>query len=151
MKQNSYNLKAVNRDKPFLLAADIDGTLLGDETGEALLRELARTQREAFLLAYVSGRSRASILQLVEEGRLPGPDFICGHVGTDLFDRRDPENAIGRKFASLVPKGWNLDQIYSLGEGPGIQRQDFPDGQPTFQAGFFWDSDSDNLKAFYSG
>ena len=137
-------------DQPFLLAADIDGTLLGDEIGESLLRELALSDREGFLLAYISGRSRASIFKLVDEGRLPRPDFVCGCVGTDLTDLRDPANAIGKKFISSVAPGWDLAMVYSQGEGPGVQRQDFPDGQPPFHAGFFWDSEPASLEAFRS-
>lgn len=138
--------------KPFLLAADIDGTLLGDENGEACLRELAKAQRNAFILAYISGRSRTSLLRLIDEGRLPKPDYICGDVGTDLVDLGDPYNAIGKRFISQVGREWDLEAIYSIGEGPGISRQDFPesiDRPPPFHAGFHWNSDPEDLKAFY--
>jgi sucrose-6-phosphatase len=136
--------------QPFLLASDIDGTLLGDETGEAWLHDLATRFRRSFKLAYITGRHRASVLQLIDENRLPRPDYICSEVGTELLDLNDPHNQLGLQYAAQVAPEWDLEQIYTLGEGPGIRRQDFPDGQPRFQAGFFWDADPQTLSAFYA-
>ena len=141
--------RPISHPQPFLLASDIDGTLLGDETGEAWLRELAARFRSSFKLAYITGRHRPSVLQLIDEGRLPRPDFICSEVGTELLDLNDPHNELGLQYAAQVSPQWNLETIYSLGEGPGIHKQDFPEGQPRFQAGFFWDADPQTLSAFY--
>ncbi len=142
------SLRLTRPDEPFLLAADLDGTLLGDESGEAWLKTFAEQYAHQFHLAYVTGRYRWSVLRLVAEGRLPRPHFICSDVGTELFDCSDPRNALGEKFAAQVPPGWDLEALYASGEGPGIRRQDFPDGQPRFQAGFFWDGDPQTLAAF---
>ena len=133
---------------PFLLAADIDGTLLGDEAGEAALHALRRDRRADFLLAVISGRSRTSILELVRAGRLPAPDFIGSAVGTELLDYADPHNALGRKYAAQVSGEWDLNKIYALGEGAGIRRQTFAEGQPLYQAGFNWDGQPETLAAF---
>jgi HAD superfamily hydrolase (TIGR01484 family) len=134
--------------KPFLLAADIDGTLLGDDTGEALFRQFAAQQDGKFTLAYITGRYRWSVLALVEQGRLPRPRFICGDVGTEIFDLNDPDNQIGQAYAAQVSPAWNLDEIYQLGLGEGIRRQEFDAGQPRFQAGFYWDAHPKTLRAF---
>ena len=135
---------------PFLLAADLDGTLLSDETGEAWLKAFALKYTSAFHLVYVTGRYRFSVLQLVDAGRLPRPDFICHDVGTEIFDLNDPENILGQKYAAQVTPDWDLEAIYARGEGIGVWRQDFPDGQPRFQAGFFWDGNPETLEAFYA-
>lgn len=135
--------------QPFLLAADIDGTLLGDEHGEALLREFIAMQDGRLTLAYVTGRYRWSVLELVEQGRLPRPHFICGDVGTEIFDLNDPENRIGQAYAAQVAPDWNLDEIYRLGLGEGIRLQEFDEGQPRFQAGFYWDANPASLRAFH--
>ena len=135
---------------PFLLAADIDGTLLGDEEGQVALMTLAQTFRASFRLAYVTGRYEWSVLRVVEEGFLPRPDFICSNVGTDLLDLGDPSNSLGQKYAAQVGTEWDLATIYRLGEGEGIRRQDFTQGQPRFQAGFSWDGDPHTLEAFRS-
>ncbi len=73
--------------------------------------------------AVITGRSLDSIAGLVEAGRLPQPDFMVGAVGTELVDLADSQNAHGKKFAAQVSSDWDLEAIYVLGEGPGIQRQ----------------------------
>jgi hydroxymethylpyrimidine pyrophosphatase-like HAD family hydrolase len=135
---------------PFLLAADIDGTLLGDEEGQSALKRLVQDFHKAFRLAYITGRYEWSVLKVVEEGSLPRPDFICSNVGTDLNDLNDPRNALGRRYAAQVGPEWDLETIYRLGEGEGISRQDFVEGQPAYQAGFFWDGKAQTLQAFRS-
>jgi mannosylfructose-6-phosphate phosphatase len=141
-------IQPTNPDLPFLLAADIDGTLLGDKEGELLLWDLICRFSASFHLAYVTGRSLADVLKTVEEGRLPRPDFICSYVGSELLDCHDPVNAIGQRYAAQVSPHWDIATIYALGEGEGIRRQDFPEGQPRFHAGFDWDGQPDTLTAF---
>jgi hydroxymethylpyrimidine pyrophosphatase-like HAD family hydrolase len=130
------------------LATDLDGTLLGDERGEAWFKSLVARYPDDIRLAYISGRFRSSILQLVDEGRLPAPHYICSDVGTELFDWNDPQNAIGQRYAAQVTPDWDLETILAAGEGPGVQRSNFAHGQPRFQAGFAWDGDPRTLVAF---
>jgi hydroxymethylpyrimidine pyrophosphatase-like HAD family hydrolase len=104
----------------------------------------------SFYLALVTGRSLPSILPLIDEGSLPQPNFICSDVGTELLVPGDSENALGRKFTAQVSPTWDLEALYSLGEGQGVWRQDFPEGQPRFQAGFDWDGQQQTLAAFSS-
>lgn len=132
----------------FLLASDIDGTLLGDESGEELFRHFAASQAGQFCLAYITGRYRHSVLQLINEGRLPRPRFICSDVGTELFDLDDPANRLGDAYAARAQNNWDLDEIYRLGIGEGVTRQEFDEGQPRFQAGFYWNARPETLRAF---
>jgi len=136
------------RSEHFLLAADIDGTLLGDETGEVLLHQFIAQHAERVTLAYITGRYRSSVLALIEQGRLPRPRFICGDVGTEIFDMNDPSNRIGHAYTAQVAPNWDLDNIYRLGLGDGIRSQEFDKGQPRFQAGFYWDARPESLRAF---
>lgn len=133
----------------FLLAADIDGTLLGDEAGEALLHRFVAQESGHFTLAYVTGRHCKSVLALIEQGRLPSPQFICSEVGTEILDLHDSSNQIGHAYSAQVSSAWDLEQIYSLGLGEGIRRQEFEEGQPRFQAGFYWDARPESLREFY--
>jgi len=146
--KNPTKFVPAHPELPFLLAADIDGTILGDEQGAEQFRTFRKEHFASFRLAYVTGRYCRSVLQLVDEGRLPQPDYICGNVGTDLIDLGDPQNTLGREYAAQVIHPWDLETIYTLGEGNGICRQDFEDGQPPFQAGFFWDGKPATLSAF---
>ena len=139
----------MHRSDPFLLAADIDGTLLGDETGEAMLRQFVVEQDHHVILAYITGRDRPSVVALIEQGRLPRPRFICSEVGTEMLDLDDPSNRIGQAYAAQVTSTWDLEEIYRLGLGEGIRRQEFEQGQPRFQAGFYWDAQPESLRAFH--
>jgi sucrose-6F-phosphate phosphohydrolase len=137
-----------NPDKPFLLAADIDGTLIGDEEGELSLKTFVRDHSESILLAVITGRSLSSVKKLVRKKLLPHPDYIVSSVGTELFDYRDKKNVLGQRYAEQVSKEWDLEILYKLGEGKGISRQKFVEGQPRYQAGFNWDGQSGTLAAF---
>ncbi len=136
--------------EPFLLVADVDGTLIGDEEGENQLRTFCKKFPSCLRLAIVTGRGIPRVVALLKDGRLPPPDFVCGAAGTELFASNDPKNSIGQRFAARVPPGWDLETTYALGEGEGIRRQEFPEGQPRFQAGFLWDGRPETLAAFRS-
>jgi hydroxymethylpyrimidine pyrophosphatase-like HAD family hydrolase len=142
----------------FLLAADIDGTMLGDRLGEAWLKafrlDAAGSPAGGFLLVYVTGRDFRSVMELVDEGQLPYPNFICSEVGTEIYDLSDPQNIIGEKYTTQVGPSWDPETIYAMGEGDGIRRQAPPDGPPRlpavrFQAGFDWDGQPHTLEAFF--
>jgi sucrose-phosphate synthase len=135
-------------DKKFLLAADIDGTLLGDEEGESILKEFVRAFSSSFYFAVITGRSLTSVRALIDEGRLPQPDFISSSVGTELCDCQDTANMLGQKFTARVSNDWQSERIYGIGEGDGIRRQVFADDQPRFRAGFDWDGQTSTLDAF---
>lgn len=133
---------------PFLLASDLDGTLLGDKPGEKLFAQFAASHATTCTLAYITGRYQWSVLELIEAGRLPRPRFICGNVGTEILDLEEASNQIGKAYARLAATDWNLEEIYRLGVGEGVTRQDFGVHQPDFQAGFNWDARPETLLAF---
>ncbi len=134
-------------EQPFLLASDVDGTMLGDETGEAWLRALIASYPGAIYLALITGWHLASVQGAIRAGRLPQPQVICHTVGTEIFDCRDPENLLGKRYATLAPVDWSPAVIYARGEGEGVRRQSFPDGLPRFQVGFDWDGRPETLMA----
>jgi hydroxymethylpyrimidine pyrophosphatase-like HAD family hydrolase len=147
---SSARYRLIDSETPFLLAADLDGTLLGDPEGEGLLKALALASKPGFHLAVVTGRTLDSVRALVREGRLPQPDFAATCVGSELFDWNDPENKLGARYAARVPANWDLEAVYARGIGEGISRQPFPEGQPPFQAGLQWDGRPESLEAFQS-
>ncbi|MGB7539787.1 MAG: HAD family hydrolase [Anaerolineales bacterium] len=142
-------LRPTNPEKLFLLAADIDGTILGDEEGEINLKALFRDHSRRIVFAVITGRSLSSVQNLVRKKRIPNPDFIVGSAGTDLLDCGDSNNELGLRYAERVSNEWDLEKIYALGQGEGIRRQTFKDGQPRFQAGFFWDGRPETLAGFH--
>jgi len=134
---------------PFLLASDLDGTILGDKEGEQWIRSMVQSLGKGIIFAVITGRSIESIKDLVKENRIPQPDFMCASVGTVLIDCNDHENTIGKKFLDRVSRDWDLEAIIEIGQGPGIRCQDFPEGQPPHQAGFYWDGKKESLAAFF--
>ena len=146
--RNSSHYRPARPDQPFLLATDVDGTLLGDEQGVAQLHAFVERYRASLRLAYVTGRYLFSVRKLVEERRLPAPDYVCSNVGTEISAWDDPQNAAGRKYAARISPDWDLEKIYTEGMGEGIRLQDFGEDQPPFQAGFFWDGRPESLEAF---
>ncbi len=132
-------------EQPFLLVSDIDHTLLGDPEGEEALAEFFSAHRRSCVLALVTGRSRASVMALLDAGRLPVPDFIGSSVGTELFDTADPQNRLGEFYRCRAESGFSPESIYDLGEGAGMRRQLFADGQPEHLAGFDWDGTPEAL------
>ncbi len=134
---------------PFLLATDIDGTILGTASEKSWLCSFVREYPRSLYLAYLTGRSLPSVQMLIDEGFIPPPDYICSHVGTELFDYRNQDPAIHTLFTASVNRDrWHLDEIYTCGTGEGIKRQVFTNGQPPFHAGFFWNGENDSLQAF---
>lgn len=134
---------------PFLLATDIDGTLLGPTGEESWLCAFAKEYPQSIILAYMTGRSLPSVQALIAEGIIPPPHYICSHVGTELFDCRHRDTAINTLFTEGVDRDhWHLEEIYAHGVGEGVRRQVFTNGQPPYHAGFFWDGQKDSLNAF---
>ena len=56
-------------EQRFLLCTDLDGTILGDEAGESAFRLWAAAARPRVSLAYVTGRSIASVRERPIHGR----------------------------------------------------------------------------------
>lgn len=143
------NIRPTSPDEPFLLAADLDGTLLGDEEGEARFKAFVQAYSSSFYLAFVTGRPLQSVKELIREKRLPECDYISSSVGTELFSYKNTANTKNQKYAAQVSGEWDIEIIYTLGQGEGIRRQEFEYGQPPFQAGFYWDGQQESLAAFY--
>ncbi len=134
---------------PFLLAADIDGTLLGSTKERSWLCDFLALYPDSVYLAYMTGRSLPSVRSLIAEKVLPPPHFICSHVGTELIDYRNENTEVHERFVAAVDSSaWDLARIYRMGVGEGIRPQVFNGGRPPFQAGFLWDGNADTLAAF---
>lgn len=69
--------------QPFVLATDLDGTLLGGspDARQAFYADL-RANEAALTLIFVTGRDLGFIEARVAEGELPPPDYVIADVGT---------------------------------------------------------------------
>jgi HAD superfamily hydrolase (TIGR01484 family) len=131
-----------------LLSFDLDGTILGDPERETLFRSWALGRRGDIALAYASGRSAENMRAEISSGRLPRPDFLIGHLGTQIERARGPAHDLMAQVLAEVMPGWNWGAAMAAGTGPGVAAQE-ADKLNEFKASFYWDGRAESLKAFY--
>jgi sucrose-6-phosphatase len=110
----------------YLLATDLDGTFVGDEEGLRELLDYYDFLPERVALAYVTGRHRASAMELIREERLPVPDILITDVGTSVYSGPDLGEDPGWK--RRMTENWDPQGVRRIAEGiPGLGLQDLPD------------------------
>lgn len=82
--------------KRYLLIADLDFTLLGDDAALRRFADWHRPRCGWFKLVYASGRLHHAMRQAVEENGLPLPEALISGVGTEV-----------RRFGGPPLAGWN--------------------------------------------
>lgn len=104
------------RNKSYLIATDLDGTLLGSgEKYEEMLELFKKVLTlGSFTLVYVTGRNLQEIQEAIESYRLPLPQAAIAEIGTRIF-RREGEVFIedtswDEKLLRSVP-GWDRKKI----------------------------------------
>jgi len=69
----------------FILATDLDGTLVGNRFALANFNHFMIKNMNKFLLVYITGRTFSSTWQLISEENLLFPDIIITDMGTEIF------------------------------------------------------------------
>lgn len=100
------------RQKSYLLATDLDNTLVGDP--EALRSLFIFYKDEQFNpgLIYVTGRHLDSALYLIEQESLPLPDIFITDVGTSIYHA--PSWTEDKRWSAWVNETWFPDDILSI-------------------------------------
>jgi len=130
-----------------LLCTDLDGTVLGDTEGEDLFKAWADAARAKMRIAYVTGRNWASVCGLIDERRVPVPDYAVCDLGTHIVDLADPGNQLGRRYESLADPAWPAETIRQAGAHEQTWLQG-PEGQGRFKSSFFWNGQERSLNWF---
>lgn len=95
-----------------LLASDLDGTLLGDAEALGRLTETLESHRDGMRVAYVTGRSTVSALEILESERLPRPDYLVTSLGgcilTSSVWRAD------RDWAQHLDRDWSEERVRAV-------------------------------------
>ena len=91
----------------FLLATDMDGTVIPTEPGEGRLgetREFAAAirSRPEIVVAYITGRSLALSLEAIETFQLPAPEFLACDVGTTVYRHNKEEYQLDSEYRALM-------------------------------------------------
>jgi sucrose-phosphate synthase len=97
-----------------LLVSDIDGTLLGSETGlDAFRTWHGREPDLAFAVA--TGRSFHSALSILAQQKAPLPQIVIASVGSEIYHRR-PGGIYERDadWDRVIASGWDRDAIHDL-------------------------------------
>ncbi len=120
-----------------LLISDIDNTLIGDP--RALKEFLTSMQQHNGRVGFgvATGRRLESVLQVLEEWRVPAPDVIVTAVGTEIYygARHMPDVGYQRHLAYR----WEPDKLRAAMEDlPGIRSQ-AEDEQRPFKLSYFID------------
>lgn len=108
-----------------LLATDLDGTFVGDDAGLKQLLAYYDSLDEPVALAYITGRHRASVIELIDEASLPMPDILITDVGTVIYHG---ESLFEDKlWTEKMTENWQPDNILKIAEGiSGLTVQDLP-------------------------
>lgn len=125
-----------------VLVSDIDGTLLqaGRPTaGLETLRWMLDRGEDGIRLAYATGRTVQSVLDLVHRGTLPEPDAIASLVGTEVWlppwDRADP------LYAASNAAHWSREHLFETASAMDeieLQPEEF---QSPFKLSYFVESE----------
>lgn len=111
----------------FLLATDLDGTLLAGSTeGRRHVRELFTATPRNARLVFVTGRGLESILPLLSDPTIPTPDYIIADVGATIVhgdDLRPVEN-LQQEIAARWPGSQAV--LKALADFPQLRRQSVP-------------------------
>ncbi|MDX1694683.1 MAG: HAD-IIB family hydrolase [Ketobacteraceae bacterium] len=103
-----------------LLCTDLDRTLLpnGPQTEPAGARQLFTrlVSQDGIQLAYVSGRSRALVLDAIAEYQLPVPDFAICDVGTNIYRIEGDKWSCQNQWHELMAKDWRGMNSWQLRE-----------------------------------
>jgi sucrose-6F-phosphate phosphohydrolase len=108
------------------LATDLDGTLVGNDQACHELFDYLKNNCANLGLAYITGRHYESAGRLIEQKKLPAPDFLVSDVGTVIHFYKS--GRIDELWRQKMNTGWQPDRIREVSIGiSGIIEQNLPD------------------------
>ncbi|NJL88880.1 MAG: HAD-IIB family hydrolase [Coleofasciculaceae cyanobacterium SM2_1_6] len=102
----------------FLLATDLDNTLVGDLWATIGLNQRLAAARQQFYLVYATGRSLDSFRQLQQEfhsdtnTQLLEPDYLVAGVGTEIYH----QGQLDQEWAAHLSQHWQREAITKIGD-----------------------------------
>lgn len=125
-KQEKFVILSPNKDYPYVLATDLDGTFLEsiDSKKDALYKFI--TDNPDVLLVFVTGRNKEVILPILDDMFIPTPHYIISDVGASVLHGETLEPV--QPLQNQISNRWQetLDDIKDI-EGLDIwERQPVP-------------------------
>jgi len=99
--------KACYKKPKFILATDLDGTLVGNKLALAKFNRYISENNDKFLLIYVTGRTFSSTWQLIAEEKLLYPDVLVTDVGTEIYT--SPYYKVDKLWEKKMASSWNAE------------------------------------------
>lgn len=72
-----------------LLSTDVDNTITGDRKSYRQIAEIVLSYQQSIRLAYVTGRSKVQMFEIMDDENLLEPEYMICNVGTDIYARPD--------------------------------------------------------------
>ncbi|WP_203255776.1 HAD-IIB family hydrolase [Hyunsoonleella ulvae] len=96
-----------------LLSFDIDNTLIDFHTYQSNFKTIWESHKpDDVFLAYNTGRLIDDVLNLIDSGVLPKPDFIISGVGTHIYNYQ--EQKVIKEFNDVLDDGWDLKVVEEI-------------------------------------
>lgn len=133
--------------KTTFLSFDIDNTLIDFHTHKSNFPEVwKRYRNKDVILAFNTGRLIDDVLNLIDKGVLPKPDYIISGVGTHIYNYTKKE--VVKEFNDVLDDGWDLEAVeatvQSLNHPISIQPSRFQHAYK--RSYFFQDASEDSIR-----
>ena len=117
-------IKNAHGKKPkFILATDLDGTLVGSRTAVYDFNRHMIKNLNNFLLVYITGRVFASAWQLITKENLLYPDVLITDMGTEIYIA--PRFSLDLGWEQKMRSTWDAAKVKDLVQGlEGLQVRD---------------------------
>lgn len=98
---------------PFLIATDLDSTLVGNDKALSDFNKVFSEHREKYgsKLVYATGRSLKLYEKLESEVELLQPDMLITSVGSEIYT---PNKHIDNNWANHLSKDWDVDLVKQI-------------------------------------
>lgn len=119
----------------YMLATDLDGTLVGDQEPLTLLNAELSRHRERIMLVYVTGRSFVSVQRLIEAQQLLQPSYIVAGVGTSIHQA--PSWETDAQWVRRLGQNWSAERVRAIASFFPTLAPQSPDNQGPFKCSYF--------------
>lgn len=110
--------------KKYILATDLDGTLVGDSTAMQALFDYFEQQEMSVQFIYITGRHIESAQQLIKKEQLPTPDVLICDVGSSIYlPKEDSQMVENYEWANKIQVNWFPGEILKIVEAKDLQLQ----------------------------
>lgn len=147
IKKQQYpniNIERLKRKVENLLVSDIDGTLIEPKLDNPGLEELKtyltnHSNNMAFALA--SGRNIDLVKKVIEEERLPLPDFIICSVGTEIYYTNGKDYILDKGWSTFLEGRWKREDIVNRLKGISWLKMQEEVAQNPFKISYYYDKE----------